>query len=70
MQHGVACVAVQFEVKDCASGEVVFSVRKDPFGPAVPTLPPDLDPETEAQLRTIQYTFPASFLRFKTVRTA
>ncbi|GAQ82113.1 hypothetical protein KFL_001000350 [Klebsormidium nitens] len=60
----------EFEVKDCDSGEVVFSIRKDPTGPAMPSAPLDLDPELEAQFRTIQYTFPASFLRFKTVRTA
>lgn len=61
---------MQFEVKDCDSGEVVFSIRKDPTGPAMPSAPLDLDPELEAQFRTIQYTFPAAFLHFKTVRTA
>jgi hypothetical protein len=57
-------------VKDYDSGASVFSIKKDPTGPSVTGAQLELDPATEAAFRTIQYTFPAAFLRFKTVRTA
>ena len=36
----------------------------------LPMLPDDIDPEVEKAVRTVKYTFPEKFLKFKTVRTA
>eukprot|EP00899_Mesostigma_viride_P017406 jgi/Mesvir1/25667/Mv01881-RA.1 len=59
----------QFEIKDYDSGRTLFSVKKEPdSGPH--SIPASFDPETEAKMRTIKYTFPIEFLRYKTVRTS
>jgi len=60
---------LEIEIKDYDSGDSVFHVKKDPEA-GLPQLPPDLDPEIEKSLRTVKYTFPLKFLKFKTVRTA
>jgi hypothetical protein len=44
-------------------------VKKDPEA-GLPMLPDDIDPEIEKAVRTVKYTFPEKFLKFKTVRTA
>ena len=38
--------------------------------PEAEPLPEDLDPEIENLIRSVKYSFPAGFLRFKTVRTS
>mmetsp|Transcript_25280 Transcript_25280/g.86577 ORF Transcript_25280/g.86577 Transcript_25280/m.86577 type:complete len:185 (-) Transcript_25280:206-760(-) len=60
---------VEFEVKDNDSGTVVFKVAKDPDAPPM-QLPDDLDEEMERQIRTIRYTFPTEFLRYKIIKTS
>uniref|UniRef100_A0A7S0SA66 GMP phosphodiesterase delta subunit domain-containing protein n=1 Tax=Mantoniella antarctica TaxID=81844 RepID=A0A7S0SA66_9CHLO len=60
---------LEFEIKDYDSGESIFHVKKDPEA-GLPMLPDDIDPEIEKAVRTVKYTFPEKFLRFKTVRTA
>mmetsp|Transcript_22391 Transcript_22391/g.55369 ORF Transcript_22391/g.55369 Transcript_22391/m.55369 type:complete len:188 (+) Transcript_22391:191-754(+) len=60
---------LEFEIKDYDSGESIFHVKKDP-DQGIPQLPDDIDPEVEKAIRTVRYTFPEKFLKFKTVRTA
>jgi len=60
---------LEFEIKDYDSGESIFHVKKDPDA-GLPQLPEDIDPEVEKALRTVKYTFPEKFLKFKTIRTA
>lgn len=54
-----------FKIREMESKETIFEVAKDPNAPA-PEYPPDFDFDL---LRTINYQFPASFLRAKTVGT-
>lgn len=58
---------MKFEVKDYDSGKVVYQVARE--AEAEP-LPDELDPEIEHMIRSVKYTFPGSFLRYKTIRTS
>jgi hypothetical protein len=58
---------LKFEIKDYDSGKVVYQVSREPDNEP---LPDDLDPEIENMIRSVKYTFPQSFLSFKTVRTS
>lgn len=56
---------LSFRIRDMDSGAVLFEVSKDANAPA-PVYPPDFDTD---QLRSIEYKFPAQFLRYDTVGT-
>jgi len=56
---------LSFKIKSADSNAVVFEVSKDPNAPA-PQYPENFDYN---QLRSINYTFPIEFLRFRTVAT-
>ncbi|KAG2494394.1 hypothetical protein HYH03_007447 [Edaphochlamys debaryana] len=57
---------LKFEIKDYDTNRVVYQVAREPDPEP---LPEPLDPEVENMIRSVKYTFPASFLKFKTVRT-
>mmetsp|Transcript_18684 Transcript_18684/g.60971 ORF Transcript_18684/g.60971 Transcript_18684/m.60971 type:complete len:187 (+) Transcript_18684:978-1538(+) len=59
----------EFEIRDYDSGKSIFKVVKDPDQPPM-QLSDDIDPALEKQIRTIRYTFPVEFLKWKTVRTS
>eukprot|EP00898_Chlorokybus_atmophyticus_P007852 jgi/Chlat1/8068/Chrsp73S07528 len=59
---------LQFEIRDYDSGRVLFSVKREGEAPPMPSGP--IDPAVETAMRTIRYTFPAEFFKFKTIRTA
>jgi len=54
-----------FKIRDMSTGKCVFEVAKDENAPA-PEYPPNFDLD---QLRSINYKFPAEFLRYRTVGT-
>eukprot|EP00976_Prorocentrum_cordatum_P027296 553443-Prorocentrum_minimum.AAC.1 len=60
---------IDFEVKDADSGRSLFRVQKDPDA-QMPPMMEDMDPAFENLVRTIKYSFPLEFLRYKTVRTS
>jgi len=61
---------IDFEIKDYDSGRSLFRVQKDPDVQTDMSLLEDLDPAVENTIRTIRYSFPPEFLRYKTVRTS
>ncbi|KAG2423035.1 hypothetical protein HXX76_015551 [Chlamydomonas incerta] len=57
---------LKFEIKDYDTNRVVYQVAREPDSEPLPEV---LDPEIENMIRSVKYTFPASFLKYKTVRT-
>lgn len=55
-----------FEVKDFDSNKLLFRTARE----GNVSFPTDLDEATEDQIRHVQYTFPASFLRSTMIRTS
>jgi len=59
---------LKFSIRDIAKKKMVFEVSKpENTGPMPTTFPPGFDPDS---LRTIEYDFPASFLKCTTVGTS
>lgn len=56
---------LSFKIRDMDTNNVVFEVAKDPNAPP-PQYPENFDYN---QLRSIQYKFPAQFLRYETIGT-
>lgn len=58
---------LSFRIRDVESGYVLFEIETDPND--IEDVKEDLDPENEAELRTIRYHFGPQFFKLKTIGT-
>eukprot|EP00999_Lentomonas_sp_LEN2_P000517 NODE_1518_length_829_cov_118.497151_g1470_i0.p1 GENE.NODE_1518_length_829_cov_118.497151_g1470_i0~~NODE_1518_length_829_cov_118.497151_g1470_i0.p1 ORF type:complete len:187 (-),score=15.41 NODE_1518_length_829_cov_118.497151_g1470_i0:166-726(-) len=60
---------LSFTIRDLDHQKVLFEVSRDAEGPQTGAAHPPADADPETAARTIQYDFPKSFLRHKTIGT-
>ena len=61
---------LEFEVIDDETNSVIFKVARDPSTSVPAESIGDLDPEVEASIRTIRYSFPRELLQSQSIRTS
>lgn len=61
---------LEFEVVDDETNSVIFKVARDPSTSVPAESIGDLDPEVEASIRTIRYSFPRELLQSQSIRTS